>query len=99
MGRPRYYWYNSVKKIIMQYPRLKDDASKQAVQYVEAIEIAIADTKKLENGNERMTAIDDILFKKTRTIDGVAIKLNYHWRTIQNWITDFIKLVGKKVGF
>ena len=99
MGKPKYYWYWNVKKMIQRYPQLKEENSIQSGIFVKAIEKTIEETKNLPNGEERLSAIDSIFFKRCKTIEGVAMEMNYSWRTIQNWATTFINAVGKSAGF
>ena len=99
MGKPKYYWYGSVKKMIMHSSNVKKDESLQAYIFKKAIEEATRETLKLPNGKKRMQAVNEILIKQTKTYDGVASELNYEQRTIQSWITSFVNLVGKKAGY
>ena len=99
MSRPRYYWYSNVKNMIMKNDILENDRSLQASILRYAIEEALDDTEKLPHGEERIKAINDVLFKKTKTYESVAREFHYEQRTIQGWITSFVKLVGKKAGY
>lgn len=99
MGRPRYYWYGTVKKLIMKYPQISKEKSTQAGIFKNAIDKSFDDTLKLPNGPERVKAIQIILIKQTKTVDGVAMDMNYSWRTVQNWITSFVNMVGRNAGF
>ncbi len=56
-------------------------------------------TLKLPNGEARMKAVEEILYKKRKNYDGMALELHYDWRTVQNWITSFVNSVGKKAGY
>lgn len=99
MSRPKYWWYGQVRKAIMSYDTLSRDESEMSKRFVEAIDEALAETKALPNGEERIRAVEDILIKQIRTIEGEEGELYYSWRTIQNWLNAFINLVGRKVGF
>lgn len=99
MSRPKYYWYNAVRSMIMHSKRLYADDSERATQLQKAIEEAKEETLRLPIGNDRLTAIDDILFKQIRTPEGEALKLNYGKRTIDRWISAFIICVGRKAGY
>lgn len=99
MSRPRYYWYGSVKKMISRYTILAQESSLQSAIFQKAIDISLEETKKLPNGEERVKAIEIILIKQTKTAEGVALEMNYSWRTIQNWITSFVNMVGRNAGF
>lgn len=95
---PREYYYGDIKKWIMMGDSLPDDRE-QVKNLKKALDEAIDETAELPNGELRIRAIELILFKKTRTYEGVAQELHYDWRTVQNWITAFVNLVGKKAGF
>ena len=99
MSRPRYYWYGNVKKMIMKHDILENDRSLQASILRFAIEEAMDETAKLPHGEERIQAIDDILFKNEKSYESVAREFHYEQRTIQGWITSFVNLVGKKAGY
>lgn len=99
MSKPHYYWNHIVKKMISRYPILKNETSIQAGIYIWAIESAIKETEELSNGAQRIKAIEDVYFKKTKTCEGVALELNFSSRTIQYWLNDFVNLVGLKAGF
>ncbi len=99
MSRPRYYWNNIVKKMITRYPVLRNESSIQAGLYIWAIESALKETEQLTNGQQRIKAIEDVYFKKTKTCEGVALELNFSNRTVQYWLNDFVNLVGAKAGF
>lgn len=99
MSRPRHYWYGSIKKMIMLSDTVKGERTLQATIFMHALEDALEETAKLPNGELRLKAVDEILIKKTKTYDGVALEVNYERKTVQNWITSFINLVGKKAGF
>ena len=95
MSRPRHWWYSDVKRAVMHLSKYKDKTEPEYVRYREAINNALKDVQKMSNAAERLQAIDDILFKQTKTIDGVAMDMNYSRRIIQYWIGDFINLVGE----
>ena len=99
MSKPRYYWNGIVKKMVMRYPKLNDEKSSQAGIFVKSIEKSIEETKNLPNGELRVQAIEDVYFNQTKTVNGVALEMNYSWRTIQNWLNSFVNLVGKNAGF
>lgn len=99
MSNPKNWWYGNVKRAVMESPKYRDSQQAECQRYIEAIDRALDDVKEMPNADERLYAIDEILFRQTRTIDGVALKLSYSWRVVQNWITEFINLVGKYKGF
>ena len=97
MSRPRHYWYVIVKKMIEEYPYR--ERKLQAKLYEEAIEEALEETKKLPNGELRLKVINGVLFNKSLTCGGAAQSVGYEIHTIQKWISSFIHIVGRKVGY
>lgn len=84
--------------MISRYP-FENDTSMQSGIFLNAIKKSLEETKKLPNGEERLKAIDVVLIKKTKTAEGAALDMHYSWRTVQNWITSFVNLVGRNAGF
>lgn len=99
MSKPRHYWYGSVRKMIMSSKEIESERTFQATMFKNALEDAFEETRKLPNGDLRIKAVEDILIKKTKTYDGVALELYYDKRTIQSWVNSFVNLVGKKAGY
>lgn len=83
----------------MHSPSYRGRTEKEYIEYCEAIDKALADLEGLSNCEGRRYAIDAILIEQTRTIEGVARELSYHWRMVQNWITEFVNAVGRYKGF
>ena len=99
MSRPRNYWYGIVCKMIKSSNQLENEHTLQSSIFKHAIEDAMAETKKLPNGELRIKAVQDILIEQTKTYEGVAMEVHYDWRTVQNWVNSFVKLVGRKAGY
>lgn len=98
MSRPKHYYYGNVKKLIMMSNELPENRIQTAFIKM-AIKDATEETLKLPNGEDRMKAVNDVLIKKIRTIEGEALELHYSWRTVQNWINSFINMVGRNAGY
>lgn len=98
MSRPKEYYYGDIKKWIMMIDRLPTDRE-QTEKLKKAIAEAYDETSRMQDGLVRLIAIDKVLFEKKETYTGVADDLHYDWRTIQNWVTAFVNLVGKKAGY
>lgn len=99
MGRPKNYWYGIVRQMVRRYPQLMMEQNIQSGIFCKAIEKTIEETAKLPNGNDRLKVVDVVLFTKTKTVEGVAIDVNYSERTVQSWINSFINAVGRNAGF
>lgn len=65
---------------------------------MEAVRAAIRTLKGYEDGNERLYMIRLIFWKKTDTLDGVAMKMNRCKRTIVQWHGEFIRDVARNFG-
>ena len=98
MSKPREYYYGDIKKWIMRKDKLPESRLQVNV-LLSAFDEAMAQTAKLDNGELRLKAIEDILINKTKTYIGVAQEIHYDWRTVQNWVTSFVNLVGQLAGF
>ena len=99
MSRPKFYWFGIVKKEITTPAIQKNPHSKQAKLYSKAIQEAHDQTLQMDRGADRIKAVELVLIKQTHTYAGVSMELHYSERLIQRWISDFIYLVGKKVGY
>lgn len=98
MSKPRNYWFGIVKTMTMRYSKL-DCNNLQERAYYNAITAALEYTALMEHAEERRKVIDDILLHNRRTIDGEAIEIYWSKYTIQRWLSQFIYMVGRNVGF
>lgn len=99
MSRPRNYWFGIVKREITTPASQKNKNSNNTKRYNKAIKLALEQTEALDRGPDRVKAIELILINQTHTYTGASLELHYSERLIQRWISDFIYLVGKKVGY
>lgn len=99
MGRPTHWWYTDIKRAILYYKKYKNKPQPEYRRLCEAIDRANEEVAKMKNAEERQKAINDVLFAQTKTVDGVALDLNYSRYTIQSWIADYINLVGEFKGY
>lgn len=99
MSRPKYYWHPLVKKMILVCGKKKYSDIPAEQKYILAIEKAIEQTKQQKNGDYKVQSIKDILLNRTETILSMTFKIGYSEKTIQNWINDFIRLVGFEAGY
>lgn len=99
--RRRYanYWYGIVLKMLKSYPAIKSENTIQTSIFVNAIERALDDTEALQDGDLRIKAIELIYFEDAVNIDGAACRLNCSRRTVQRWMSSFVRLVGKYAGY
>lgn len=99
MSRPRYYWYGLVKKLIYRYYSLKDYKSLQEFLFYQAINATLREFDSMTYPTERYWVIEQVLFKQRLTVDGAAQDLCFSSATVNRWINDFVKKVGKNAGF
>lgn len=64
---------------------------------VAAVRAAIAKTRSLPDGDERMQMVRMVFWDRTHTLDGVALKLHRCTRTIWQWHGDFIRAVEREL--
>lgn len=89
MSKPRYDWWGYAKGMIRRYPdRVTEDEKR-------AVETAIAQTRAMRNGQDRITVVELVLMKRTHTIEGAAMKVYCSEKVARNYHWEFIKLVGK----
>nr|DAZ46408.1 MAG TPA: transcriptional activator [Caudoviricetes sp.] len=65
---------------------------------LEAVRQAIEETRALPNGEERLEMVKLVFWKKTHTLEGVAIKCYISYPTAKRWHKEFILLVGENFG-
>lgn len=84
MSKPKRDWWGYVKGMLRRYPT-KTNGSETA-----AISRAIEKTKKLADGEKRISVIEMVYFKKTHTLQGAALMVNYSQAVILKWHQQFI---------
>lgn len=99
MSNPMHWWYSDVKRAVMHSPRFRNKPQPEYRSYIDAIDKALEDVRNMKDAKERLYAIDQVLFKKTKTIDGVAEELHFCRRKIQVYISDYINAVGAYKGY
>ena len=65
---------------------------------LEAVEKAIKITSRMKNGKERMGVVDLVLWKKSHTVEGAAMKLHICKSQALSFHADFVWLVAEKYG-
>lgn len=64
----------------------------------EAVRRAVEATERYRNGRERLTVIRLVLWGRSHTLEGAALQVSCHYKTVQGWHNDFIRLVAKNFG-
>lgn len=100
MSRPKYWWYDYVKKSIMHSvgtgtapETLQESISDMAVKKV------LARTKGQYRGDERLKMIDLVYKKRQHSVPGAAVQLHISEGTARDWNREFVYAVAKEMGF
>lgn len=100
MSRPKYWWYDYVKKSIMHSvgagtapETLQESISIKAVRRV------LERTKNQYRGDERLKMIDLIYRKRQHNVPSAAVQLNISEATACNWNREFVYAVAREMGF
>lgn len=99
MSKPRYRWWGYVKSMIRNYPAVQGRYCQGVVLRERmAVEKAIEETERMENGTERMQVVDLVFFRQSHTLGGAALMVPCSYATAKRWIQRFIELVAKNYG-
>lgn len=83
-----------------KYPdKLIAENTAQSALWMYAINKAIKQTEGMDNGEDRMKAVQLVYFEDRYTIAGAADKLGYAEMTIRRWLSAFANLAGKYAGY
>lgn len=98
-GKARYYWYAHVKRTIERYPDGLDLKTNQGAIAYASISRVIEDTRKIQDGEDRVRLVKMLCWDKSHTIDGAASVLHISSITAHRWWHAFIYAVAKELGF
>ena len=85
--------------MIRQYPAREGKYIQgKALDERMAVQRAIDQTMKLDNGQDRLRVVDLVFFKQTHTLEGAALMVPCSYDTAQKYHAQFIKLVAKNYG-
>lgn len=100
MSNPKHDWYGHAVKQVKKYPdKLIAENTAQSALWMYAINKAIKQTEGMDNGEDRMKAVQLVYFEDRYTIAGAANKLGYAEMTIRRWLSAFANLAGKYAGY
>lgn len=99
MSRPKYWWYDYVKKSIMHSVGGKDPATLQESISDMAVKNVLARTKGQYRGEERLKLIELVYIKRRYNVPGAAVQLHVSEGTACNWNKEFIYAVAQEMGF
>lgn len=99
MSRPKYWWYDYVKKSIMHSVSGKVPATLQESISDMAVKKVLARTKGQYRGDERLALIELVYIKRRYNVPGAAVQLHISEGTACNWNKEFIYAVAQEMGF
>lgn len=100
MSNPKHDWYGHAVKQVKKYPdKLIAENTAQSALWMYAINKAKKQTEGMDNGMDRMKAVQLVYFEDRYTIAGAADKLGYAEMTIRRWLSAFVNLAGKYAGY
>ncbi len=102
MSRPKYLWYEYVKKSILYSfgcDMAQVQGKRQKEKFDDAVKAVLARTSGQNDGNERLKMIDLVYIKRRYTVPGAAVQLHISERTAANWNRDFVYAVAKEMGY
>lgn len=99
MSRPKYWWYDYVKKSIMHSVGGKAPATLQESISDMAVKKVLARTKGQYRGEERLKLIELVYIKRRYNVPGGAVQLHISEGTARDWNREFVYAVAKEMGF
>lgn len=76
---------------------MKELPRKEQVR-LEAVERALAETRRLPNGKWRVAIMERVYFRKSHTLEGAANYCHVSYGAVKEWHGDFIRLVAEHLG-
>lgn len=77
---------------------MQDDTYQSNLALV-AIRKSLAEIKQGRDGEDKVKLIEMVYFKKSHSVDGAALVLHVSERTAHRWNSEFIYILGKRMGF
>ncbi len=65
---------------------------------LEAVERALAETRRMPNGKWRVAIIERVYFRKSHTLQGAADYVHVSYGAAKEWHGNFIRLVAEHLG-
>lgn len=100
MSKPRYWWYDYVKKATIQSMNSKESpATLQESIAAIAVKKALDATRKKPRGKERLELFDMVYRRRKYNIPGAALQMNISEGTARDWAREFMYTVAEYMGF
>lgn len=64
----------------------------------EAVRRAVEATERYRNGADRLKVVRLVLWERSHTLEGAAMRVPCHYKTAQGWHNEFIRLVASYYG-
>ena len=102
MSKPRYRWWGYALKVVRAYPKLlaADHLTVDDQKDRDAVAQAIEQIRKKRHGEEVLQLIKQVYWDgSARRIEDTAMRLYISESTAIRWHGDFIRAVGRGLGF
>lgn len=100
MSRPRYWWYDYVKKATIQsMSSTEPPATLQECMSAIAVRKALDDTGKKYRAEERLELFDLVYRQKRYNLPCAALHMNISEGTACIWAREFLYAVAEYMGF
>lgn len=100
MSRPRYWWYDYVKKATIQSMNSKEPpATLQEAMTAVAVKKALDTTAEKDRGKERLELFDIVYKRRKHNLPGAAMQMGISEGTARDWAREYIYTVAENLGF
>lgn len=90
----------TIINMIRLYSWMLENNTVQNIIMVKAIDDSLLELlEDKDYGERKRQAVQMVYIDKTHTYEGAALELYVSPRTVQYWLADFVKAVGKKAGY
>lgn len=100
MKKKYYAWWGYIKNVVRKYPEIKYEKGLNGVEERErdAVNGALEDMWKRDQGSTQTKVISMIHFTKTHTLTGAAQEIGCDRSTAARWQRKFFEDVAKNMG-
>lgn len=99
VARYKYFWHQMVLGMLKHSKILENQDTPQAAVFEAALRKTIRETENMQDGPDRIRAVELLYIKKTKTKEGVADELHVSTRTVDRWASAFINRLGHNMGY
>lgn len=102
MSKPRYRWWGYALKVVRDYPKLlaADHLTVDDQKDRDAVAQAIEQIRQGRHGEETLQLIKHVYWDgSARRIEDAAMRLHISESTAKRWHREFIRAVGRGLGF